>query len=801
MRKRPEILRRMTRSEAQWISPNEDLLARLDAPMAAMDRAWRLARFLENRWLPVVFMALWATANFVLFTHGILRDRAGRIPNPLMQIGRATGVLLSLNSALILIPVMRRMLTRVRASWLGRAIPSTKPSSFIASSDMRSSASGSRTAPRSSRASLPGIPRSITEDLAIQLHCRRHRPRCSASSQSCGRVALGHPALEPLRALLLHASPLRRVVRRSRSSTRRASRSGPASRWSASSIEQRARLAARVARSVIARAARCAPASRGSSSGTPAGFTFHAAATTSFLRIPAIAGHEWHPFTISSAAESEALTFHVVRSATGRRRCDGGSKSRRATGESPLAFYVDGPYGSPSAHIFDSRIRGVHRRGHRRDAVRERAREPRPPRATRHPSARKGALLLAQSRSVLVRVVHRAARELETQTTRAAARHPSLHDGRARPARPRSASSSRARSCTPRPRRHGHGPANEDAHGPPDWERMLYLIAKQHAPEKVDVFFCGPSGSRRSCDDLRETRHGVSHGAVLMRRSITNLLLWLAMVLVASLWVACQSNAHQDTSSARCASCHMPEYLRARHPVHVDQRPTTCGVCHTETSWRPSVINHPWPLTGAHAHVTCFDCHIGKPPVFEGTSDACVECHRTDFDRSTFPGHSRFPTTCADCHSTNAWTPAREPTTSESPPIIVPAHEPSRVTPSAVHHRAPAPSTTHAHANPSPAPQPEITPPAPETPPTPPEPTPTHPESQFPIQSGHHAGISCMRCHDQGGTMGRGNTDCVQCHPRADFDGIHQFVGGYPRGAARPNFCVGCHSRGTRSRN
>src|SRR4029077_18328304 len=30
--------------------------------------------------------------------------------------------------------------------------------------------------------------------------------------------------------------------------------------------------------------------------------------------------------------------------------------------------------------------------------------------------------------------------------------------------------------------------------GQPDWEKMLGGIAKQHAPDRVDVFFCGPHG-------------------------------------------------------------------------------------------------------------------------------------------------------------------------------------------------------------------------------------------------------------------------------------------------------------------
>jgi predicted ferric reductase len=42
--------------------------------------------------------------------------------------------------------------------------------------------------------------------------------------------------------------------------------------------------------------------------------------------------------------------------------------------------------------------------------------------------------------------------------------------------------------------------------GPPDWETMLGLIKNQHAPNKVDVYFCGPPGLaaklRATCDRL-----------------------------------------------------------------------------------------------------------------------------------------------------------------------------------------------------------------------------------------------------------------------------------------------------------
>ena len=74
---------------------------------------------------------------------------------------------------------------------------------------------------------------------------------------------------------------------------------------------------------------------------------------------------------------------------------------------------------------------------------------------------------------------------------------------------------------------------------------------------------------------------------------------------------------------------------------------------------------------------------------------------------------------------------------------------------------------------------------------------PKHPESAFPIASGHHTDIECETCHDQPGTMGKANTDCVQCHKRSKYDRKHTRITDYPAGAAPPSFCVNCHTRGT----
>src|SRR5664280_1100532 len=60
-----------------------------------------------------------------------------------------------------------------------------------------------------------------------------------------------------------------------------------------------------------------------------------------------------HPFTLSSAPERNRLTIHV------RALGNWSNALRRLVEDAPdkpLTAYLDGPYGSPSAHIFESRI-------------------------------------------------------------------------------------------------------------------------------------------------------------------------------------------------------------------------------------------------------------------------------------------------------------------------------------------------------------------------------------------------------------------------------------------------------------
>ena len=189
-----------------------------------------------------------------------------------------------------------------------------------------------------------------------------------------------------------------------------------------------------------------------------------------------------------------------------------------------------------------------------------------------------------------------------------------------------------------------------------------------------------------------------------------------------------------------CLGCHQGDYVNSAFEGH-DAFPTTCLDCHTNDQWIPAQFDHSWPLDGAHAQATCSGCHTGTPAVYEGTSTDCVDCHQSDYDGSAYLGHSDFPTTCMDCHSTEAWTPATGG---------------------------------------------------------------NHPENEFPIENGPHSKYrdDCVSCHNPelGSPIDGENADCVGCHDgehtRAEMDPKHDEEPDYPQGAAPPNFCLDCHPDG-----
>ncbi|HPE57768.1 MAG TPA: hypothetical protein PK904_15280, partial [Bacteroidales bacterium] len=115
--------------------------------------------------------------------------------------------------------------------------------------------------------------------------------------------------------------------------------------------------------------------------------------------------------------------------------------------------------------------------------------------------------------------------------------------------------------------------------------------------------------------------------------------------------------------SNECQSCHIENYNQTTNPDHSGNGfSTNCDECHTTNpGWSPAnYANHEnvFPLTGAHASISCNDCHEGG---YGNTPNECSGCHIENYNQTTDPNHieSGYPTECQVCHTTNpGWSPA-----------------------------------------------------------------------------------------------------------------------------------------------
>ncbi|MCX6305755.1 MAG: cytochrome c3 family protein [Bacteroidetes bacterium] len=134
-----------------------------------------------------------------------------------------------------------------------------------------------------------------------------------------------------------------------------------------------------------------------------------------------------------------------------------------------------------------------------------------------------------------------------------------------------------------------------------------------------------------------------------------------AHATIANNCFACHQGSYVNTPNT-CAGCHTPNYNASTNPNHAAINiPTTCITCHTTNpNWTPATFpihSNYYVLAGAHVTVSCIDCHNGN---YNATPNTCVGCHQTNYNLTNNPPHaaSQFPTTCADCHTQTAWSPA-----------------------------------------------------------------------------------------------------------------------------------------------
>lgn len=113
-------------------------------------------------------------------------------------------------------------------------------------------------------------------------------------------------------------------------------------------------------------------------------------------------------------------------------------------------------------------------------------------------------------------------------------------------------------------------------------------------------------------------------------------------------------------TSLQCEQCHPdPETFKQRdssckacHAApHLDKLPDTCEDCHNTTDWEDEKFDHNtqarFRLSGKHAKVNCFKCHLDLG--FKETPLSCMTCH-WDYHDGTWG-----VTECKQCHSPSTW--------------------------------------------------------------------------------------------------------------------------------------------------
>jgi predicted ferric reductase len=261
-------------------------------------------------------------------------------------VGRAATGPIDFNGALILFPVMRSLLTRLRRTWFGRIVPVDEAVAFhrIVGHALFAFClvHGTATIVTYARATKPLLAELATERaltgisllaiFALMWVCAWQIIRRTSRFElfyfthllyvAWFALAIAHaPSFAGWAAPALLGLLVEQVLRARR-------------RWATAAVVSLDALRSGVTRVTIR---------------PPPGFV-HRAGDYVFLRVPAIARHEWHPFSITSAPESAILTVHV-------RSLGNWTAALRRQAERPgeLIARLDGPYGSPSGHVFESR--------------------------------------------------------------------------------------------------------------------------------------------------------------------------------------------------------------------------------------------------------------------------------------------------------------------------------------------------------------------------------------------------------------------------------------------------------------
>jgi predicted ferric reductase/Ca2+-binding EF-hand superfamily protein len=490
----PEVMRNMTRSEAQWIAPTVDLLG-AEARVSATERPLRVARFFANRLSLALTIGIFFAANLAVLVGAFVHEMSIPFPDPWLSMGRATALCLTVNAALVFLPVLRRLMTRVRASMLGRLLPVDDAvalhrglghvivvlSIVHAVCITTSYALGhgaERLVPFLTESEVGATGALLLAVLLVMWVFAFERVRRSKRFELFYVTHLGYVlwlglallhapsfmVLGGLAALGLLIEQVLRIARRARPTY----------------AHEVTALRSGVTRLALHK---------------PDGFRFRAGDYV-FVCVPSIARREWHPFTISSAPEADTIDVHVRSLGNWTSALRRLAEERERTGTTErLIVEIDGPYGSPTARIegkpnvilVGAGI-GVTPFASVLDSLQRRASDG----AIDIPSAvhffwlNRDAYSFEWFAALLARLEdHGSPPELTL----------SLHMTEAH----RGASTLALELARHAAHREGARDVVTDLHtvthfGAPQWESALREIVAQHPPGSVALFFCGPPG-------------------------------------------------------------------------------------------------------------------------------------------------------------------------------------------------------------------------------------------------------------------------------------------------------------------
>jgi Ca2+-binding EF-hand superfamily protein/predicted ferric reductase len=481
MRKHPELLRSLTQRDSLWVAPQRSA--------AVPERvATNPLRLLDNHRYNVLALVLWLCSNIAIFMYvvGHLNATPSVPGASWVGLARAFAACLSFNTALVFLPAMRHLVAHIRQSWWGQKLDIDRVGraqrvlghvivglawahaiAYALAFESGHHALGvrrmlTRTYPGSTGALLL-LALTALWSLAV-VRSRSRRAAYSLYGVLAALIVLHAPSF-----LIWAALPLLglgfEIVSRRRKRIRQAL------------VQELVPLRSGVTRITIER---------------PAAFRFDAGNYV-FLNLPQIAKHVWHPFTVSSPPEQSDLTLHALQqdewTVALRKAAERRVKRKDKT---PWLAHLDGPHGASSARIF-----------HTRNAVLIGAGDGIAPFASIFGSivARSGkpGTDACNLRNVQFFWLNRAPhhyewfhdqlRELERMPVQIQIGvHGCVTGGTTSST---SAALEIAREIQQQALHGLHATAHS---GHPDWRIVLTAIADQHAPEPVEVFFCGPPG-------------------------------------------------------------------------------------------------------------------------------------------------------------------------------------------------------------------------------------------------------------------------------------------------------------------